>query len=98
MLLAFSRAVFESPGDSILIEFQTQQHLHPHRALAEMLDTAREEAGFCREAAGRAVRSLGLNGAAAIGRLTADDLVKLSRTIRRLCRGPSQGMVPASAA
>ena len=97
-MLLFSHSPFDMPGDSVLIEFQTQQHLNPHRPLAEMLETARDAVGFCRHAAGRAIRMLGLDGATKIGRLEKKDLVELSQAIRRLCHGPSDRVVPASVA
>ncbi len=86
------------PADAILVEFQTQQHLSPHRPLAEMLETAGDDVGFCRSAARRAVRSLGLDGAAKIGRLNETELVELSQTIRQLERGQRKVTVPASVA
>jgi hypothetical protein len=98
MLLAFSRAVFESPADSILIELQTQQHLHPHRALSEILETARGQVGFCRSAGDRAMRMLGISREAKIGRLKEKDLIRLSLAIRRFGAAPSQGLLPASVA
>ncbi|MGA2501386.1 MAG: hypothetical protein ABSH20_26905 [Tepidisphaeraceae bacterium] len=93
-----SRPPYDMPGDAILIELQTQQHLNPHRPLAEMLESARDEVGFCRNAAGRAIRSVGLDGTTKIGRLDEMDLVALTRAIRGLCRGSGDVMAPASVA
>ena len=98
MLRSLSHSSFDMPADAILMEFQMQQYLIPQRPLAEMLDAACDEVGFCRHAARRAMRLLDLDGATKIGRLELTVLEKLSRTIRRFCRDADRVMVSASVA
>ena len=71
-------------SDSIVGALQTRQHLRPHAPLGHALTKLTEELDVCPAACGQAVKALGLDESAAIGRLRGAVLIELGQTIDRL--------------
>jgi hypothetical protein len=73
-------------AETIFHTLSTRQHLGPHRALKEVLAEAQTEAGFCPDAAERAVQWLRLDTEQSIGRLRRSELMQLAQSIHRFWR------------
>jgi hypothetical protein len=88
---SFLRRLRSPDSDDILAELTTRQHLAPHAALAGVLADAARAVGFCPDAAARATEWLGLDAAAAVGRLRRTELTQLARCIHRFWRQSVSG-------
>jgi hypothetical protein len=70
-------------SDLMLNHLTSQQHLHPHRAVREVLDLTVEAFGCCPQAIARGVDWLGIDETRPIGRLRRSELLQLARSIHR---------------
>jgi len=70
-------------SERIVRELQTAQHLYPHSTILAAIERAKQETGFCPEAARKALETLQLDRTRQIGRLRRCELVQLGRAIHR---------------
>jgi hypothetical protein len=70
-------------GERIVTALQRQQFVWPHQQIAQALERARGETGFCPQAAERALDALGIDSARQVGRLKRCELVQLARAVER---------------
>jgi hypothetical protein len=67
----------------MLDHLTSQQHLHPHRTVKDVLDETTTAMGCCPRAIQRGIEWLGIDPARAIGRLRRSELVQLARAVHR---------------
>jgi hypothetical protein len=70
-------------SEVILNHLTSQQHLHPHRTVGQVLDETVEAFGCCPQAIERGIEWLGIEADRAIGRLRRSELVQLSKAVHR---------------
>jgi hypothetical protein len=70
-------------SDAILQHLTSSQHLHPHRAVQQVLDETTESLGCCPNAIARGIEWMDIEPARAIGRLRRSELVQLAKAVHR---------------
>ena len=79
-------------SDLVLGYLTTQQHLHPHSGIQDVLDASTLELGCCRQAIEQALQWLGVDGARSIGRFRRTELVQLARAVHRFWMQSAEAM------
>lgn len=82
----FLRRLLRPDADEILRDLTVRQHIFPHQPIGGVLSVAATAVGFCPRAADQAVAWLGIDPAAAVGRLRRTELSQLARCIHRFWR------------
>ena len=88
---AYVRSLSQTHAEIICKALASQQHLHPHRALATAVAEAGRIVGFCSGAAEQAIRWLQADPARSIGRMRRTELMQLARSIDRFWQQATEG-------